>query len=81
MSPLRFLHDPLDLNRVKLATLERLSNTELIDSLAPNQPGSLKTREDGTVLDGHHRLHILANRGVDIHGLRREIIEKDYYDA
>jgi hypothetical protein len=36
----------------------------------------LKVRPDGTVLDGHHRIRVLAERGVDVHWLPREIIKK-----
>jgi hypothetical protein len=32
----------------------------------------LKTRSDGTILDGHHRIAILPERGEDIHQLPRE---------
>jgi hypothetical protein len=49
----------------------------LIFSLAPGQHGSLKVRSDGTVLDGHHRLSILSERGEDIDQLPREIMEKE----
>jgi hypothetical protein len=50
--------------------------SELRSSLAPGQQGSLKVRPDGTVLDGHHRISVLAERGEDIHQLPREIIER-----
>lgn len=42
-----------------------------------HQPGSLKVRPDGTVLDGHHRLAALLEHGEDIHQLPREILEKE----
>jgi hypothetical protein len=74
---LRFLHRKGALNKVKLEQLRRLTTGELIASLQPEQPGSLKVRPDGTVLDGHHRLSILLERGEDIHALPREIIGKE----
>jgi hypothetical protein len=74
---LRFLHSTSTLNRVKLDSFRRLSTDILMASLAPGQPGSLKTRGDGTVLDGHHRISILAERGVDIDQLPREIMKKE----
>ena len=77
MPPLRFLHQLLDLNLGKLSMLERLPTAALRGSLLPNQPGSLKAREDGAVLDGHHRLQVLIERGVDIQVLPREIIKKE----
>ena len=62
---------------VKLAVFRRLSTDVIKSSLHPGQPGSLKVRMDGTVLDGHHRLSILLERRVDIHQLTREIMERD----
>jgi hypothetical protein len=73
---LKFLHAETTLNTVKLDLFRGLSTDELILSLAPDRPGALKVRLDGTVLDGHHRLRVLSERGVDIRHLPREIIEK-----
>jgi len=66
---------------VKLAAFRRLSTDAIISSLHPGQPGSLKARPDGAVLDGHHRLSILLERGEDIHQLTREIMERENHDA
>ena len=74
--PLRSLHSDSSLSRVKLDQYDKLSNQELIDSLKPGQPGSLKVRSDGTMIDGHHRIKILRDRGVDVDALPREIIPK-----
>jgi hypothetical protein len=63
------------LNRVKLDMFRRLTSDELKSSLGLTQPGCLKTRPDGTVLDGHHRLNVLVERGEDIHQLPREIMK------
>jgi hypothetical protein len=49
----------------------------LTESLRPGRQESLKTRADGTVLDGHHRLTVLRERGVDVEALPRDIIEKN----
>ena len=76
LTNLRFLHDESTLNAGKLDQFRRLSTCELKSSLAPGERGSLKVRADGTVLDGHHRVRILAERGEDIHRLPREIIER-----
>ena len=73
---LKFLHSQSTLNQVKLERFRRLSTEALRSSLAPGQQGSLKIRHDGTVLDGHHRLSVLAERGENIDRLPREIIEK-----
>lgn len=72
---LKFLHSEETLNRVKLESFRRLTSDELKSSLGFTQPGSLKTRPDGTVLDGHHRLRILLERSEDIHQLPREIMK------
>jgi hypothetical protein len=37
----------------------------------------LKARLDGTVLDGHHRLSVLVERGEDIDALPREINRRE----
>ena len=48
-----------------------------MESLKPGQPNSLKTRPDGTVIEGHHRVKVLRDRGVDVDSLPREVIEKE----
>lgn len=73
---LQFLHAEGLLNAVKLAQFRRFSMDELKFSLHPGQSGCLKTRWDGTVLDGHHRLRILIERDESVHVLQREIINK-----
>jgi ParB-like chromosome segregation protein Spo0J len=61
----------------KLDEYGKRSNQELIDSLKLGQQGSLKVRPDGTIIDGHHRIKVLRDRGVDVDSLPREIIPKD----
>jgi hypothetical protein len=74
--PLKPLHADGSLIRSKLDAYRKLSDWELIDSLKPGQPGSLKVRPDGTIVDGHHRIKVLRDRGVDVDALPREIIPK-----
>jgi len=74
---LKFLHSASALNRVKLDLFRRLSTADLETSLTPGERGSLKVRRDGTVLDGHHRLSILMERGESIDQLPREIIDRE----
>lgn len=81
MSQLRFLHSQATLNSAKLVSLRRLPSDLIVATLSPGQIGALKVRPDGTVLDGHHRLSILLERGVDIDGLPREIIEPETHDS
>ena len=75
--PLRPLHSDSSLNAVKLLDFERLSTEELLLSLLSGQGGCLKTRPDGTILDGHHRIRILRQRGVDVDILPRDVIMKE----
>jgi hypothetical protein len=71
-----FLHVETTLIRLKLELFRGLTTDQLKASLAPGAQGALKVRPDGTVLDGHHRLRVLSERGVDVDGLPREIIER-----
>jgi len=74
--PLRPLHPDASLSPAKLREMEGLTTDVLQNSLLPGQKDSLKTRPDGTILDGHHRIYILRRRGVDVDALPREIIVK-----
>jgi hypothetical protein len=74
--PLRPLHPDDSLSPAKLGQLDRLTTEQLLASLLPVQKDSLKTRQDGTILDGHHRVFILRQRGTDVDSLPREVILK-----
>lgn len=73
-SPLKALHSTLIPS--KLAIFEKFSTEALKMSLAPDNDGCLKTRPDGTILDGHHRIHVLRARGEDVDSLPRDVIER-----
>ena len=73
LPPLKPLHPDDRLIPLKLSQFRAWSTDQLIRSLAPGQPGALKARPDGTVMDGHHRLKILRERGVDFDGTRAAI--------
>ena len=75
--PLKPLHPDGSLIQSKLDKYGKLSDQELIDSLSPGRQGSLKVRPDGTMIDGHHRIRILRDRGVDVESLPREVIPQD----
>jgi hypothetical protein len=75
--PLKSLHPDNALNPSKLVQMDRLSTETLLESLLPGLPNCLKTRPDGTILEGHHRIHILRQRGVDVDNLPRDIIVKE----
>ena len=71
---LRFLHSGNLMNTAKLEAFRRLPTETIKLAL---HPGQLKVRPDGTVLDGHHRLSVLLERGENIHLLPREILDKE----
>ena len=75
--PLRPLHPESSLSKAKLQKYDKGTSQQLIDSLRPGQEGSLKVRPDGTMVDGHHRIKILRDRGVDVDALPREVIPRD----
>jgi hypothetical protein len=75
--PLRALHPDSSLSPSTLQGLGRKSTPELIDSLRPGQPEALRVRPDGTIINGHHRIKILRERGVDVDALPREVIPRD----
>jgi len=74
--PLKSLHPGSSLNAGKLAKIERASTEILLASLASGEH-CLKTRPDGTILEGHHRIHVLRQRGVDVDRLPRNVIVKE----
>ena len=74
--PLRPLHRDESLNKVKLAQFERLQSEELLRSLEPGPSNCLRTREDGTMLEDHHRIHVLRGRGVDVDTRPRQMPEE-----
>ena len=76
LPPLQPLHPDNALIPLKLERFRRLETTELVNSLLPGQAGALKVRPDGTILDGHHRLKVLRERGLNIDVLPREVIPK-----
>jgi len=49
-----------------------MATDEIKESLRPGRLGSLITRTDVTVLEGHHRLAVLRERGVNVDDLPRE---------
>ena len=74
--PLTPLHSEISLSQAKLGQLDKLTDQEIMDSLQPGQAGALKVRPDGMIIDGHHRIKILRDRGINVDALPREIIPK-----
>jgi hypothetical protein len=62
---------------VRLAEFRKIATDQFIESLRPGQPGAPRVRADGAVLEGHHRLAALHERGVDIDALPRELIPQE----
>jgi hypothetical protein len=77
LPPLKSLHADSSLNPAKLAKMATAPSESLIASLQPGLRDCLKTRPDGTILDGHHRIYLLRRRGVDVDRLPREEVVKD----
>jgi len=75
--PLRFLHIDAILSELKLSQFRAVSTSDLIESLRPGRPGALTARPDGTLLERHHRIVVLRERGVDVDGLPREVLPHD----
>ena len=75
--PLQPLHVTTSLSQVKLKLYARLTTDQLKQSLKPGQEGALKTRPDGTIIDGHHRIEVLRARGIDVDQLPREVVFKE----
>lgn len=74
--PLKFLHSESSLIELKLEYFRKISSEDLLESLKPENTGALKTKADGTIMDGHHRITILRERGIDVEKLPREIWER-----
>lgn len=81
LPPLKSLHPDSSLIPAKLGAMEQYSTDMLKESLLPGRRDCLKTRTDGTILDGHHRIYLLRMRGVDVDSLPREIIDKEDPDT
>ncbi|PYY14901.1 MAG: hypothetical protein DMG60_19065 [Acidobacteria bacterium] len=73
--PLKPLHSDTSLSAAQLAKLEQLSTDQLKESLLLGKKECLKAKRDELILDVHHRILVLRNRGIDIDALPREIVE------
>lgn len=78
--PLRPLHSAELLSPAKLGKFRGVETRLLVESLRTSHPGSLKTRPDGTILDGHHRIAVLRERQFDVDALPREVLHKEQAD-
>jgi ParB-like chromosome segregation protein Spo0J len=76
-SPLKPLHSDELLSEAKLEKVRMRATEELLESLLPGRLECLKARPDGTILDGHHRIKVLRERGTNVDMVPREIHEKE----
>lgn len=74
---LKSLHPESSFSQPKLDNFAKLTTEDLIASLEPGMEGALKTRPDGTMIDGHHRIKVLRDRGIDVDALPREVIPRE----
>ncbi len=77
MVPLKPLHCDGELSQAKLAKIRKWATEEILESLMPGKVEALRTRDDGTILNGHHRLKVLRERGVGVEALPREVVPRD----
>lgn len=75
--PLQPLHPDRLLSQPKLEIFRHLTTEELIASLRPGENGALKVRPDGTMVDGHHRVRVLRDRGIDVDALPRDVLPRE----
>lgn len=66
--PLRPIHKDT-YSEATLESYRKLSNEEIVEALR-RRP--LKVKADGTMMDGHHRVKVLRERGYDVESLPRE---------
>ena len=76
LPPLKSLHSESSLIQLKLDLFRKIETEKLVESPKPGEVGALKTQIDGTMMDGHHRIYVLRERGVDVDILPREIWKK-----
>ena len=77
---LKSIHRDDQLLLLKLTWLRSQTTAWIVQSLSLHQHDCLKTRPDGTILDGNHRIKVLRERGYDIDALPRDIITKSKID-
>ena len=70
--PLKPLHPDDHFTQLKLEKFRELPTEVLIDSLTPGRENALRVKQDGTVMEGNHRIKILRERSIDVDNLPRE---------
>lgn len=75
--PLVPIHADETLVTSKLEAYRKVTTDVLVESLRPGTEHALRARPDGTLLNGHHRIKVLRERGFDVDSLPRELIERE----
>ena len=77
--PVRRIHSDRTLesgsNRYNLEYWRKQPTEDIIESLKPGRPESLKVKPDGRIVNGNTRIQVLQARGVDVDKLPREVVE------
>lgn len=73
---LKLLHAEDVLIELKLEFFRKLTTEALVESLIPDTAHGLKSKSDGTIMDGNHRVKVLLERGFDVDNLPCEIWER-----
>ncbi len=71
--PLRMMHSPSILSKSTLEYWGKRSTDEIVESLAPGLPESLKVYSNGIIANGNARIYLLIGRGFDVNSLRRDL--------
>ena len=58
-------------NRSSLEYWRRRTTEEIVKSLRPGKPESLKVKPDGRIFNGNVRIKVLEERGFDVDALER----------
>jgi hypothetical protein len=76
--PLKRIHSDETLasgvSALSLAYWRRQETKEIVESLRPGKPESLRVKPDGRVINGNVRVKVLEERGFDIDTLDRELV-------
>jgi hypothetical protein len=76
--PLQRIHSDQTLqsgsSRYSLDYWRKQPTDDIIRSLLPSKPQSLRVKPDGRIMNGNTRIKVLEERGYDINSLPREIV-------
>jgi hypothetical protein len=77
--PLRRIHSDQTIetgpSRFSLDYWRKQPTDAIIKSLQPGEREALRVKPDGRVMNGNTRIKVLEERGVDVNGLPRELMQ------